>query len=168
MTADSFVCFAYGSNMLTARIRERCASAQTLGVAELRGYELRWHKRSNDESGKCDIVQTALPGASVFGVLYEIPVSEKAALDKAEVGYDEAEIEVFRGADRLRAKAYVATTIDPTLKPYFWYRALVIAGAREHGLPANYVAQLQAVPVDQDPDRKRHDKNIALIRDVEP
>jgi hypothetical protein len=171
MTADSFVCFAYGSNMLTARIRERCASVQTLGVVELRGYELRWHKRSKDGSGKCDIVQTALPGASVFGVLYEIAVSEKAALDEAEglgFGYDEAEIEVFRGADRLRAKAYVATTIDPTLKPYFWYRALVIAGAREHGLPANYVAQLQAVPVDQDPDRKCHDKNMALIRDVGP
>lgn len=52
MPGDSFITFAYGSNMPTARIRARCPSAVAMGVAELRGYELRWHKISNDGSGK--------------------------------------------------------------------------------------------------------------------
>ncbi|KRD72067.1 gamma-glutamylcyclotransferase family protein [Ensifer sp. Root278] len=170
MSADRFITFAYGSNMPTARIRERCLSVQSLGVAELRGYELRWHKKSKDGSGKCDIVQTDRPDASVFGVLYEIASNEKAGLDKAEglgAGYDETEIEVFRGADRLRAKAYVATTTDPALTPYSWYRALVIAGAKEHRLPADYIASLEAVPANEDLDRERHAKNMALIGEVQ-
>lgn len=169
MSADHFVTFAYGSNMPTARIRERCPSARSIGVAELPGYELRWHKKSRDGSGKCDVVQTGQPSSSVFGVLYEIANSEKGALDRIEglgSGYDETEIEVHRGADRLTVKAYIATATDPTLKPYTWYCALAIAGAKEHGLPANYIARLETVPADQDPDMKRHDKNMALIGKV--
>lgn len=166
MPADRFITFAYGSNMLTARLRERCPSARPLGMAELTGYELQWHKRSNDGSGKGDIVRTDGEGASVFGVLYEIAVDEKRALDRAKglgYGYGETEIEVRRGADRLTVKAYVATDTDPTLKPYTWYRALVVAGAKEHGLPAVYVARLEAVSANQDPDQTRHDMNMALI-----
>ncbi|KTQ96011.1 hypothetical protein NS226_09040 [Aureimonas ureilytica] len=169
MSGGHFITFAYGSNMPTARLRERCPSAQPIGVAELHGYELRWHKESKDGSGKCDIVQTGQPGASVFGVLYEIANGEKDALDKAEglgSGYAETEIEVHRGAERLTVKAYIATAIDPTLKPCAWYRALAVAGAKEHGLPANYITRLEAVPTDQDPDQKRHEKNMALIGEV--
>lgn len=169
MSAGHFIAFAYGSNMPTARLRERCPSAQPIGVAELRCYALRWHKKSKDGSGKCDIVQTDQPGASVFGVLYKIDSTEKAALDKAEglgSGYDETDIEVHCGANRLTAKAYVATGTDPALKPYTWYHALVVAGAKEHNLPVHYIARLEAVPTDQDPDPKRHDKNMALIGEV--
>jgi AIG2 family protein len=152
--------------MPTARIRNRCPSARSLGVAQLRGYALRWHKKSTDGSGKCDIVRSGEPSASVFGVLYKVASNDKAKLDKAEglgSGYDETEIEVYRGAVQLKAKAYVATATDPALKPYSWYRALVVFGAKEHGLPASYVAQLEAVPVDEDPDRVRHDMNMRLI-----
>ncbi len=166
MRMDRFITFAYGSNMPTDRIRDRCPSARSLGVAELTGYELRWHKRSKDDSGKCDLVRTGQPGASVFGVLYEIANSEKAGLDKAEglgSGYDETEVEVLRGADKLKATAYVATATDPALKPYSWYRALVIAGAKEHGLPADYIARLETVAATDDPDRARHDKRMRLI-----
>lgn len=169
MSADHFITFAYGSNMPTARLRERCSSARAFGVAELPGYELRWHKKSKDGSGKCDIVPTSQPGVSVFGVLYEIASGEKASLDRAEglgAGYDETEIEVYRAADRLTVKAYVAAATDPTLKPYSWYRDLAIAGAKEHRLPDDYIARLEAVPADQDPDQKRHDENMALIGKV--
>jgi len=170
MSAGHFIAFAYGSNMPTARLRERCPSAQPIGVAELPGYELRWHKKSKDGSGKCDIVLTGLPGASVFGVLYKVPNGEKGALDRAEglgAGYDETEIEVRRGADRLTVKAYIATATDPMLKPYTWYRGLAVAGAKQHGLPADYIARLEAVPADQDPNQKRHDRNMALVGEVQ-
>lgn len=166
MSADHFITFAYGSNMPTARLQARCPSARSIGVAELPGYELRWHKISRDGSGKCDIVQTDQEGASAFGVLYEIASGEKAGLDEAEglgSGYDETEIEVRRGPDRLTVKAYVATATDPTLKLYTWYRALVIAGAKEHGLPADYIARLESVPAIDDPDRARHDRRMRLI-----
>lgn len=164
MSADRFVSFAYGSNMPAARLRERCPSARAIGIAELPGHELRWHKRSRDGSGKCDIV--ASDTASMFGVLYEIANDDKRALDSAEglgAGYEEIEIEVLCGGHPITAKAYRATDTDPALWPYTWYRALVIAGAKEHSLPASYIARLESVPANQDSDRTRHDRNMALI-----
>lgn len=166
MSADRFVTFAYGSNMPAARLRERCPSARAIGIAELPGHELRWHKVSKkDGSGKCDIVASSAD-VSVLGVLYEIANGEKRALDNAEglgAGYEEIEIEVLCGGDPVTAKAYRATDIDPALRPYTWYRAFVIAGAKEHGLPMSYIAGLEAVLADQDPDRVRHDERMALI-----
>ncbi len=64
--------FAYGSNMLVARIRERAPSARPLGVAELRGHELRWHKAGMDGSAKCDVVASSDPRAVVLGVVYAL------------------------------------------------------------------------------------------------
>ncbi|WP_242217619.1 gamma-glutamylcyclotransferase family protein [Shinella zoogloeoides] len=168
MSTESFVTFAYGSNMPAARLRERCPSAPAIGIAELSGYELRWHKRSRDGSGKCDIAASAA-GDSVLGVLYEIAAHDKRALDRAEglgVGYEEIEIEVLCGGSPIPAKAYRATDTDPALRPYTWYRALVIAGAREHGLPASYITRLVSVPADEDQDRARHDERMALIAEV--
>lgn len=168
MSAGTFLYFAYGSNMLSVRIKapERCPSARALGIAELSGHELRWHKTSKDGSGKCDIVATSATGASVFGVLYEIAGPEKTALDRAEglgAGYEEIEVEILCAGGEVTAKAYRATDADSSLCPYTWYRALVIAGAKEHGFPADYIARLEVVPADQDCDQKRHDKNMRLI-----
>lgn len=170
MSGDSFVTFAYGSNMPAMRLRERCPSARALGMAELSGHELHWHKVSKkDGSGKCDIVASEGSGASVFGVLYEIAADDKHSLDQAEglnKGYEEIEIEVISEGVPVRAKAYRATNIDPALRPYTWYRAFVIAGAKEHGLPAAYIAALECVPADEDADRSRHERNMALIEGV--
>ena len=164
-TTRTFVTFAYGSNMLTDRIRKRCPSAYALGVAELHGYELQWHKRSQDGSGKCDVVKANTPSAIVYGVLYEMPMSEKPALDAAEglgKGYDEKNAEVsFKGATRT-ISVYYATDIDPTLKPYTWYKAFVVAGAKEHEIPATYIERLVATDAMEDPNPERHNRNWRL------
>lgn len=118
-------------------------------MVELRGFELKWHKRSSrDGSGKCDIVKTAEKAAVVYGVLYEIDSGEKHALDHAEGlgrGYDQAELKVFRDGQPVSVVAYVATDIDAALKPLDWYHAHVVDGAIEHGLPAEYIAGLKSV-----------------------
>jgi hypothetical protein len=55
---------------------------------------------------------------------------------------------------------YIAATdaIRGGLAPYNWYKAFVEAGAREHGLPQDYVAKaiMRVVPV-QDSDQGRHE-----------
>ncbi len=167
MPGDNIITFAYGSNMPTARIRERCPSANALGVAELRGHELRWHKVSKkDGSGKCDIVKSDVEGASVFGVLYEISSGDKSALNRAEGlghGYDEVQIAVLHNGAEITVAAYKATKTNPAILPYTWYKALAVFGAREHGLPAAYIALLEAAPATEDPNRKRHDKKMRLI-----
>ncbi|MGG5143120.1 gamma-glutamylcyclotransferase family protein [Alcaligenes ammonioxydans] len=164
MPENSFLYFAYGSNMLASRLRERCHSAMPVGVAELPDHELRWHKRSKDNSGKCDVV--ACLGKRVIGVLYRIDDSDKKLLDGAEDlghGYEEIEVDVLHDGNRVIAKAYQATAIDQSLTPYSWYKALVIAGAQENGLPRDYVEQLKLVASTDDLNLARHDKEFHLV-----
>jgi gamma-glutamylcyclotransferase (GGCT)/AIG2-like uncharacterized protein YtfP len=156
--------FAYGSNMLSARLRQRVPGARLIGAAALSGHVLRWHKVAKDGSGKCDIV-LAEPGSVVHGVLYEIPAHEKQHLDRAEglgFGYTEKHVLVECNAGMLKATAYVATHVDDSLLPFTWYRALVIAGAVEHGLPSAYVNGLRAIDARLDADAHRHAQHMAL------
>lgn len=161
----TLVAFAYGSNMLSGRIRKRCPSAAAFGVAVLHGHEIWWHKRSRDGSGKCNVVQTSDATAVVYGVLYEISISERQALDTAEGlgnGYEAKNGEVvFKDVPRM-ASIYYATDIDPSLKPYTWYKAFVVAGAKERNLPQEYIERLVATDTMEDPDRERHYRNWQL------
>ena len=148
--------FAYGSNMSSERLRGRTPSAVSLGRARLPRYALRWHKLGRDGSGKCDVEPTDLPGESVWGVLYEIDCAEKQALDTAEglgVGYNEQTVLVERETGVEEALTYRARSdkIDSMLRPLPWYKAHVLRGAREHGLPEEYVRRIAAVGVREAP-----------------
>jgi len=154
--------FSYGSNLSTARLRARTPSARPVRVAQLRDHVLRWHKRGRDGSGKCDVE----PGAgSVWGVVYEIDRAEKPLLDDAEGlhrGYAERAV-VLEGPGAVRALLYHATDIERSLRPYHWYKAFVLAGAREHGLPAEYVGAIAAVDSIPDPDRARAERMRRIL-----
>jgi len=53
-TTETILYFAYGSNMLSARLQERAPSATAIAIGKISGHRLCWHKRSRDGSGKCD------------------------------------------------------------------------------------------------------------------
>lgn len=151
---DTYLYFAYGSNMSGARLRGRTPSAISLGRARLPGYTLRWHKLGRDGSGKCDIEFSDAPDAAVWGVLYQIDGAEKNRLDAVEglgVGYDERTLWVQTDTVVREAVSYKARPdkIDPALRPLAWYKAHVLRGATEHGLPDEYVRRIAAVTVGQ-------------------
>jgi gamma-glutamylcyclotransferase len=60
------------------------------------------------------------------------------------------------------ATSYSATEFNRDLKPYDWYRALVIGGARQHALPKNWVAMLEEVAFHVDGDLNRKGRLDAL------
>ncbi|MFM9835765.1 MAG: gamma-glutamylcyclotransferase family protein [Methylophilaceae bacterium] len=74
---------AYGSNLHPVRLKERVSSAKLIGVIELYGYELAFHKLSTDESGKCLLNKTGADSSMVFAALYEFDDKDKGALDDA-------------------------------------------------------------------------------------
>lgn len=160
--------FAYGSNMLTARLQARVPSARPFSSARLPHHMLRFDKRSNnDGSGKCTIQPDAR--AMIFGVLFEIDPSKKPALDRVEglgVGYDTRTVTVHTAEGPQSAYTYQARSdhLDATLRPFGWYKALVIAGARQHGLPPSHLEMLHAVPAQRDPDASRRQRHHALLR----
>jgi hypothetical protein len=64
--------FAYGSNMLTARLVRRCPGAKEMRSAQLAGYRLRFDKRSRDGSGKGTIHSTSSQHDKIYGVLFDV------------------------------------------------------------------------------------------------
>jgi cation transport regulator ChaC len=171
MTRPRVRYFAYGSNMLTARLRERVPSATAIGIGRIVGHALRWDKRSWwDGSGKCDAEATGRQGDVVWGVVFELDAEDKPLLDKAEglgAGYMEMTVHVLTEAGPVSAVTYCATDKDPSLRPYHWYKALVIAGAREHGLPVSYRKCLEFATTvsDANPARARTHEELLSATD---
>ncbi len=166
---EPVVYFAYGSNMSTARLRERVPSCKPLGIATLPGHELRFHKRSIDESGKCNAFASG-NDKSVIGVLFSFDPAERAKLDKTEgvgSGYEHVMVTVINDKGRRRkVLTYLATPdhIDDSLKPYGWYKDFVLAGGREYGLPPKYIAEcIESVEAVEDPDKERDKRQRATL-----
>ncbi|MCA9248495.1 MAG: gamma-glutamylcyclotransferase [Planctomycetales bacterium] len=157
--------FAYGSNMSERRLQARAPSARRVGLGQLAGHRLAFHKVGfRDGSAKCDIARA--DGETVHGVLFELAAHDLRALDDCEGaghGYDRVELSVASESQAsVLAYAYRATRIDPTLRPFTWYLRHVLAGAREAGLPAAYIEALAAVEAMADPNRQREHEELAV------
>ena len=159
--------FAYGSNMCLGRLRERVPSCKFITTAQLKEYELQFHKKSKDGSGKADAYKTNNPDDEVWGVVFEIIDSEKEKLGKCEgTDYDECEVKVIgNDGTELNVKTYCAkdNAIEKKgLKPYTWYKRFVIEGAKQHNLPHLYIQEIEKVDAikDTNSDRNREKQKI--------
>ena len=127
--------FAYGSNM--------ALDAGFLGPGRLDGYRLGLTRRSiRWQAGVLDLV--AAPGESVWGAVYELDEASLEAIDAKEgagVAYRRIGVEL---ADGRRAVAYEVIDKEPVeVAPSPEYAALVLAGARERGLPGEWLRELE-------------------------
>lgn len=159
--------FAYGSNMSLPRLRERVPSAERIGVFALAEHVLKFHKISTrDGSGKCDAHCTGNPNDFVIGALFEISDIEKMALDKVEGlgdGYQEKTVQLSDDQGGIvEAVTYYATNTDSSLKPYSWYLNHVVYGAKETGVPPNYLRTIESTKSIDDLDKNRDARERAI------
>jgi gamma-glutamylcyclotransferase (GGCT)/AIG2-like uncharacterized protein YtfP len=134
-------------------------------VAKLKKHNLRFHKQSTDESGKADAYPTDNETDEVLGVVFNVDDSEVRNLDESEGGYNRTDIEVFDNEGNLHnVETYIAKKdkINSTLKPYTWYKRLVIEGACQHSLPREYIAKIEVIESEEDPDKERNAKNRVI------
>ena len=137
--------FAFGSNLHGARLRERAPSARALGAARLEGFRLCLDKLASDGSGKVNLAQD--PTTSVWGVVFQIERADLATLDRFEPGYSQISVSVqLRGGGLLEAQTYLCEQRTPGLRAQPWYHALILSGAREHDLPAEWIGILERLP----------------------
>ncbi|MBB4120989.1 gamma-glutamylcyclotransferase family protein [Martelella radicis] len=165
---DGRIYFAYGSNMLSERLLRRCPSARALGPAVLEDHALDFAKPGRDGSGKATI--RATPGARVFGVLFSLEPGDCDLLDGFEgrgKGYDRIEgcaVRMLSERKPVSAFTYMAPPAFRVsgLSPFDWYHDLIIAGARQHGLPEDHIAWLEGIAAITDPQRGRATRREAL------
>jgi gamma-glutamylcyclotransferase (GGCT)/AIG2-like uncharacterized protein YtfP len=159
---------AYGSNLHPRRLAERVPSAKVIGVLDLSGYKLAFHKKSSDGSGKCMFYAGQDSNQKMYCVLYELDAGEKAALDAVEgggAGYSVEQIKVTFAGKVYKAFLY---NVEPAfvvseLSPYSWYKKLVLAGAKYHGFPADYIEAIKSVRSIVDRDEMRISENEKLL-----
>jgi len=156
---------AYGSNLHPHRLQGRVPSASLAGTAMVDGWNLKFHKRSQDGSGKCNVVASE---NSVFFALFEIDDSEKSDLDDAEglgKGYVENHIQIPGFGEYF---FYIASEshIQKDLKPYSWYKELVVIGLEYHQAPKQYLQKILAVSDKRDKKDSRYKKNMRIVAEA--
>jgi cation transport regulator ChaC len=147
---DALWYFAYGSNMTRATFCNRRGMrplATRCGCLE--GYRLAFNIPIGP--GERGVANLELePGARTWGVLYLVATEACDRLDRTEgvhVGvYRRVPVEVLvEGEGRVAAFTYQSSMTTVGRKPSLRYLTLLLDGAREHGLPAEYVALLEGL-----------------------
>ena len=144
--------FVYGAEMLSSRIRSRCAAPKAVAAARLADPRLGFYGYSPVWDGGLETVAPA-PGEEVWGVVYELSASDADSLDSwqgvrlngtgAYFHYP-AEVTDSQGAT-YAVLVYKKDVLGEPTAPSQPYLDAVLAGACEHSLPPGAVASLQAI-----------------------
>ena len=137
--------FAYGSNLAAEEV---APEARFLGAAVLPDFQLALTRRSiRWGGGVADVVSA--PGERVWGAAYDAPEAALAALDRKEgagFAYRRRDVEVDLDGELRPAITYEVIDKDPEAPPATpEYASLVLRGARERGLPEEWLATLESV-----------------------
>lgn len=141
--------FAYGSNMLRARLEERVGPVVVVGAAMLEGYAHSFTTLGRDGTGKGNIMVAS--GSAVYGVAYRLQPAQLERLTEFERAYRMVSLSVRIGAPPSPAPGTQMSTITfqalrpvPPLQPRAEYLAYYERGMREHGLPEDYLRMVLA------------------------
>ena len=136
--------FAFGSNMSEQQMKERCGEKNynfiTIGL--LKDYKFVYDGYSKKRNGAvANVVKD--DNSYVLGVIYKIDQKALYILDKHE-GYNnkvyDRDVLIISGNDNKVYEAYTYYRTDKkTGLPSEEYRETVKLGAKEHGIPEEYI-----------------------------
>lgn len=158
---------AYGSNMLNQRLLERVPSSLYIESVKLNGYQLDFSVKGIDGSGKCNMRYTGRSEDHVHAAVYHMAKEEKVLLDAFEGDSYAVEILTVEGRQTHEVFVYLGKPeyLDSTLKPFCWYRDIVLHGARSREYPETYLQTIAAVEAERDTDENRHQEHQRIIRE---
>ncbi|XP_034836001.1 gamma-glutamylcyclotransferase-like [Maniola hyperantus] len=156
---DTFLYFAYGSNLLKKRIRINNPTAEFIGVGRLDGHQLDFMKYSDHWRGtSATIVPTENAQIHVWGAVWRLHNSDMPALDKQEGvdtnWYFAKSVEVWTPeGETIECRTYQQTVnpsldeeLPPERRPSSTYLDCIVNGAIECNLPKEYITQLKKIP----------------------
>jgi len=142
--------FSYGSFLDSEMLRRHCPRARFVSRAILPNFEVQFNFMSRTYGGGVTGVEPA-PGRMARGVVYDVPPEEMEHLDTVEgvpegIYYRQRVLVVDEGGNLLEAQTYRTTDPKGRFKPTKRYLALMVKGAKEHGLDPEYVEELEKIP----------------------
>ena len=140
--------FAYGSNLWIDQKRDRTGAirqgSERPRIARLPDYRLAFNKRG--ASGEVYANLVPCPRETVVGVIYRCDAAAMAEMDRREGGYDRQWVRVATAdGTTVEAITYIARDGNTTAErpPSSEYLTKIITGARQHGLPQEYIQQIE-------------------------
>jgi len=145
----SFLYFAFGSNLYSERIRINNPSAKFKSTAKLHDHQLGFNYFSKRWQGAPATV-LEIPGEHVWGVLWELDLDHLPTLDKQEgvprvYKRKEVQVELEDGTNTTAYTYYLVKPDEQDKRPSKVYLDVILNGAREHSLPAEYIRKLEAI-----------------------
>ena len=142
--------FAYGSNMNLLQMKERCSAPKIIGIARLPGYRVDFFGESAIWDGAQETVVPD-PASEVWGVLYELTFFDCEQLDMyQDVRFDGTgpyfhyPVDVIDIEEKIfDVRIYKKDKLGEVMLPSTDYLNFIIQGAREQGLPEEYMEVLQ-------------------------
>lgn len=128
--------FAFGSNLNSKQMKQRCPSAKFIDVARLEGYELEFAGWSNGWGGSVANVASA-KGEYVPGVVWQISRKDRATLDVCEGhpwAYRRQTVWVSATRGALQVETYIMDFSYSCGSPSAAYVASIAAGYDRHYL----------------------------------
>ena len=149
MGLESQFYFAYGSNLYTSRMKERCPDAKFYSRASLLDHQLTFPRIGSLLNCGVAGVAPAI-GDCVEGVVYHVSESDITKLDEfegvAEGAYRRELVTVILPNQApCTVWIYQATPEEQRLPPSKQYLMFIIQGAEEHGLSGAYVEKLKRI-----------------------
>lgn len=142
--------FAYGSNLLKQQMHRRTGRLRKTEVCRLPDYRFAFNKRGGPGQVYANIMPEA--GAHVWGIIYRCSAAAMTKLDECEGvaggDYHRQNVEVTdRHGATIQAVTYVAGVdhLCPEGRPSDEYLSKVLRGARQIGLPREYVERLHTL-----------------------
>ena len=147
---DDIWYFAYGSNMNWDQKEDRTGAIREARIARLLGYRFAFNKRGKD-AGQVYANVMNDEEAVTWGVIYRCRPAAIELLDRHEgvrIGhYRRTTMAVLVGEEEVEAVVYVAEPkyIVEDSKPSDDYLGRILAGARLHELPDEYVRRIETI-----------------------
>lgn len=136
--------FAYGSNMDSSQMSERCPSAKKRGQGILIGHRLVFNRKGDYvEGGVASVVPD--PARNVHGIVYELQTEDLKRLDDAEIktSYHRLTKSILEEEGDFAACQTYVTFPEGAMDADQGYLERLIAAARVAGLPREYVEELE-------------------------
>ena len=138
---ESFYYFGYASNLDVSTLEGRLKSgAKLLGLASLPHYGFRFDHPNPDGSARANIIPS--PHETVYGLLFEVPLVDKAYFWSSEPGYDFVSMQVATKNGFVEAYVFISPSHVANIFPDEKYLEVILRGGKANGLPASYLAQV--------------------------
>ncbi|XP_051872201.1 gamma-glutamylcyclotransferase-like [Pristis pectinata] len=149
---EDFLYFAYGSNMLQGRLQLLNPSAVRVSVGCLKGYKLAFGHKNTSVTRWGGGVATIIPSPNdeVWGVIWRLKTNDRQSLDDQEGVqggiYSPMEVKVEQEdmGEEIICLTYQMNHFNSSLASPL-YKEVIVKGARESGLPAEYIKKLDTI-----------------------